>query len=135
MRDELIVLQRMKKIEIWDDSQLIVGQEWDKEIKQQLKTADIICLMVSRDFVKSDYIWSTEMAQAIQRHETGEAVIVPILLKKVANFDLLPFAKINALPRNLKPVSEWDTQEDAWYEIAGEISRLIKDLEKQKGIV
>lgn len=134
MKDELIVLQRMKKIEIWDDSRLVVGDEWDKEIKQQLMTADIICLMVSRSFVKSDYIWSTEMEQAIKRHEADEAVIVPVLLKKVANFNLLPFAKINALPRGLKPVAEWEQQEDAWYEIAGEINKLITKLEERRGV-
>lgn len=134
MKDELIVLQRMKKIEIWDDSRLIVGDEWDKEIKQQLTTADIICLMVSKDFIKSDYIWSTEMEQAIKRHQAGEAVIVPILLKKVAGFSRLPFAKISALPRGLKPISDWDHQEDAWYEVEGEISKLITKLEESRGI-
>lgn len=134
MKDELIVLQRMRKIEIWDDSRLVVGDEWDKEIKHQLTTADIICLMVSKDFIKSDYIWSTEMEQAIQRHNAGEAVIVPILLKKVAGFNRLPFAKISALPRGLNPISEWEQQEDAWYEVEGEISKLITKLEEKRGL-
>ena len=53
----LIMLKRSGKVEVWNDRQLIAGQEWDSNIKKEMQEADIILLLISADFNNSEYIW------------------------------------------------------------------------------
>jgi hypothetical protein len=52
----------------------------DSIIKTQLELADIILLLISQDFIQSDYIWNTELPKALERHARGEAVVIPNFL-------------------------------------------------------
>lgn len=128
LKDELIVLERTGKIDIWDDRKLIVGSDFDKEILHQLEVADVVCLLVSRNFIRSEYIWSKEMKKAIQRHEEGTAKIAPIIISRVPNFNILPFANITALPTDAKPITTWEDPNAAWENVGYGITALINAL-------
>ncbi len=56
---------------------------WEKSIYQQIRTADIILLLISPDLMASDYTYGVEMKTALEMHERGEARVVPILLRPV----------------------------------------------------
>jgi hypothetical protein len=128
LKEELMVLERTEAIKIWDDRSLLVGSEWDKEIVKQLETADIICLLVTKDFVASDYCWSKELKMAIDRHNAGTIKIAPIIIKKVPHFSRLPFAHIVALPTDAKPVETWENGNQAWENVGVGIARLVDSL-------
>ncbi|MCP4663127.1 MAG: toll/interleukin-1 receptor domain-containing protein [bacterium] len=87
LRDQLAIhlkmLQREKKIRPWHDRKITPGREWEGEIDRHLEEADVILLLVSPDFVASDYCWDVEVARAMERHEAGEARVVPIVLRPV----------------------------------------------------
>src|SRR2546429_9970665 len=68
---------------LWCDREISAGTEWEKEIDSNLNTAQIILLLVSPDFIASDYCYSIEVKRALERHEHGEAKVIPIILRPV----------------------------------------------------
>ena len=120
----LIMLKRSGKIEVWNDRQLIPGQEWDDEIKKELAAADIILLLISADFNNSDYIWNKELSSALKRHEENTACVVPIILRK-CEWQEMPYAKLQALPKGARPVTEFSDKDDAFTDVAAGIRILV----------
>ena len=120
----LKVLKRSSKIQSWNDRCLIAGQEWKAEIMDALEKANIILLLISIDFNSSDFIWDKELASAMKRHEAGTAHVVPVILRR-CDWSKMPYAKLQALPRNAKPVTEYANRDEAFTEIAHGIESLV----------
>lgn len=123
----LIMLKRSGKVEVWNDRQLIAGQEWDSEIKKEVLEADIILLLISADFNNSEYIWKEELATAMARHEQGMARVVPVILRK-CEWNEMPYAKLQALPKGARPVTEFPDKDDAFTDIASGIRFLVDNM-------
>ena len=85
---------------MWHDRNISAGTEWEREINKHLNEADIILLLISPDFIASDYCYSKEMKWAMDRHERGEARVIPIILRPVDNWKGAPFGKLQALPKD-----------------------------------
>jgi hypothetical protein len=119
----LIMLKRSDKIDVWQDRELMAGQEWDKTIKDEIARADIILLLISVDFNNSQYIWDKELAVAMQRHEKGEARVIPVILRECEWQDM-PYGKLQALPAGAKPVQKFTLADDAYTNIAREIRKV-----------
>jgi hypothetical protein len=103
----LSALKRSEKILTWNDRKITPGTEWDEKIKSELSNADIILLLISADFLASDYIWNIEIKKAIERHENKEAVVIPIFCRS-CDFTDMPFANIQGLPNDAKPLNSFD---------------------------
>lgn len=127
----LAMIKRQPAVEVWNDRQIMAGQEWDDSIKSELETADIILLLVSPRFLASRYIYDVEIKTAIERHEKRDAIVVPIILKKCDWHDT-EFAKLQALPRNAKPVNSWDDMDEAFYNVVTGIKQVITAVQKKK---
>ncbi|RCJ20092.1 hypothetical protein A6S26_05070 [Nostoc sp. ATCC 43529] len=101
----------------WHDRKILPGEEWDDEIKKNLKTADIILLLISSDFLASRYCWEVEVNTAIERHKAREACVIPIILRSVYwKYPPLTLAQIQALPKNATPVisNSWHNRDEAF---------------------
>ncbi len=131
LKTHLSVMRRQGLISEWHDQDIIPGQEWTDEINKHLKTADVILLLVSPDFMDSDYCYSMEMEYAIQRHETGEACVIPIILRP-CEWKHSPLNRFHALPYRAKPVVKWTPQDEAFNDIAQGIRRVVNSLRKGK---
>jgi hypothetical protein len=133
LRDELgkhlAVLQRHEKISAWCDEQIEPGKEWEDEIKKRLIEADIILLLISPDFLASDYCYK-EMLVAIKRHNGGLTRVIPIFVRPVANWESTPFAKLQALPKDAMPITSWINQDEAWRDVAERITGIVDDTAK-----
>jgi TIR domain len=128
LKTHLYPLQRGKIISsIWYDQNITAGSVWEEEIKAQLNTSNIVLLLVSADFLASEYCYGVEMKLAIERHERGEAIVIPIILKP-AFWQETPFYKLQALPPGAKPVTEWETQDQAFNKIAEGINLVAQQL-------
>ena len=123
----LKVLKRSAKVRVWNDRELIAGQEWDRAIMSELDEAHVILLLISVDFNASDFIWEKELAAAMKRHDAGTAHVVPIILRK-CDWRSLPYAKLQALPRNARPVVDYPSRDDAFTEIAEGIAKLVNSI-------
>lgn len=101
------------------------GQEWEKEVADRLDKADIILLLISKDFMASYYIYEVQMRRAIERHRAGTARVIPILLRPVGWEDT-PFSTLQVLPSNKKSVTEWGNSKDrAYVDIYQGIKRVV----------
>jgi TIR domain len=121
----LVALKKNESIEVWQDRQLLAGQEWDQSIKDELLASDIILLLISVDFNNSKYIWEKELAVAMQRHEKGEARVIPVILRTCDWFDM-PYGKLQALPTGGKPVKQFADPDEAYTDIAKGIRGVVE---------
>lgn len=127
LRDELEthlkLLQRQGFVSTWHDRKILPGTEWDHEIDQHLERARIILLLISADFIASDYCWETEVKRAMERHQAGQAAVVPVILRS-CDWRGAPFAKLQGLPNEMKPVKSWEDRDAAWTDVASGIREI-----------
>jgi|SRR5579884_1775606 len=121
-------LRNQGLINAWHDGDITPGTEWEKQIIEHLTTAQIILLLISADFLASTFITSTELKQAVARHDAHQACVIPIILRS-ADWAGAPFAKLQVLPTNARPVTKWARQDDAFTDIAKGIKRAIDNLQ------
>lgn len=125
----LATLKQQGLIAGWYDRKIIAGTQWADEIDAHLKSAQIILLLVSPDFIASPYCYGIEMEEAIRRHENGDAHVIPVILRPV-DWTGTPFEKLQALPKNAKPVTKWSPRDDGFLSIAMGIRDVIEKLRK-----
>jgi hypothetical protein len=126
LETHLKLLQRQGLIAPWHDRKIEAGDEWKRTIDENLERADVILLLVSADFIASDYCYEQEMRRALERHENGEARVIPIILDDV-NWGRAPFAKLQALPKDGRPVTKWRPKTSAWRNISEGIERVAEE--------
>ena len=131
LRDELAthlsLLIREGIISEWYDQQILAGEEWANEINKNLDRARIILLLVSADFLASDYCYGKEMMRAMKRHEEGSAIVIPVIFRP-CDWQSSPFGKLQALPRDGKPVTTWADRDEAFFNIAKGIRLACEEL-------
>lgn len=116
LRKHLRLLERQGLIAIWDDSLIAAGAVWTEEITNALKEADIYLFLVSSDFLASEYIYNHEIELAIQKHEKGDAAIVPIIIRS-CDWTSSPIGRFQALPRRGIPLSSQSDVDEALFEV------------------
>lgn len=131
--NHLTLLQRQGLINEWTDRMIEAGEDWEHEISAQLNTAQLILLLISDDFIASDYCYSVEMERALERHKNGEARVIPILLRPV-DWESSPFGLLQALPKDAKPVTTWKNRDEAFKNIAQGIRVVIKEFSNAKSL-
>ncbi|MEX2247121.1 MAG: FxSxx-COOH system tetratricopeptide repeat protein, partial [Dehalococcoidia bacterium] len=131
LRDELErhlkILQREGAISNWHDRRITAGREWGGEISEHLESSGIILLLVSADFIASDYCWDVEVKRAIERHEAGTARVIPVILRD-CDWHSAPFGKLQALPKDGKPITSWPNRDEAFADVARGIRKAIEEL-------
>jgi len=123
MRAHLRALELDGMLKIWTDEDIFTGDEWAEEIQKQIDRADIILLLMSPDFVNSDFIHRVELKQALERKVAGKSLVVPVNLRRVALPEFL--SRLQYTPRQT-PVAAAPDQDEAWYTVAQDVKRLIK---------
>lgn len=127
LANHLKVFERQKIISGWYDRQITAGSAWAGQIDEHLNTAQVILLLISDDFLASDYCYDTEMQRALERHSNGEARVIPIILRPCA-WESAPFGKLQALPKYAWPVTKWRPRDDAFLSIIEGIKSAINTI-------
>ena len=128
LRKHLGILKRQGVIHDWHDRKITAGTEWKGQIDHHLTTAGVILLLVSADFIASDYCYDIEMTRALERHVQGEARVIPVILRPVDGWQSTPFGKLQALPRDGEPVTTWGNRDEAFADVARGIREAAKSL-------
>ena len=121
------VQRRMGKVEIWSDQDIRAGEQWQPKIMDNLESADIIVLLLSADFLASDFVWDKELPVIKRRYEAGEAEVIPILLRP-CDWTAPEYAQIQAVPSKngkLIPISLWENSDAAFQKVVDEIKGLL----------
>jgi hypothetical protein len=130
LANHLKLMERQNLITAWYDRDITGGEEWNEQIEQELNTAQVILLLVSDDFLASDFCWGKEMKRAMERHQAKEARVVPIILREV-DWQSAPFGKLQALPKNAEAVTNWSNLDQAFADIAKGIRRVVEQMSKK----
>jgi internalin A len=131
----LAALKSDRKVTTWHCTQLIAGQSWDAEIKKEFFEADIVCFMISPNFMNSRYIQKYEVQWAFDRIAKDTRFrIVPIILEScrwtTKENDLMQFT---ALPYWSKPVTGFKNQNIAWLIVTECLEIMIKEADAPRG--
>jgi KaiC/GvpD/RAD55 family RecA-like ATPase len=127
LKKHLRPLQREGIIEVWHDRDIKAGAEWEPEVKKQLDEAQIILLLISPDFMDSDYCYGVEMERALERHKLKDALVIPIILLPVY-WQIEALRGIQALPSNAIPIihPDWHTEDEAFFNVAEGIREVVE---------
>lgn len=125
LEKHLALLRRQGLIEAWHDRRIESGSEFDPAISAQLEQAEVILLLVSVSFMASEYCYSREMMRAMERHESGAAVVIPVILAP-CEWHQAPFGKLLAAPRDGKPVVLWPNHDEAFTDVVGRIRPVVE---------
>jgi len=132
LETHLAALKRQGVIETWHDRRIGAGENFENEISENLQKADIILLLVSSDFIASEYCYGVEMTRAMERHESGEAHVIPVILRPCL-WHGLPFGRLQATPIDGKPVTKFPNQDDAFLEVTRAIHEAAEELSTTQG--
>ncbi|HEY5004534.1 MAG TPA: toll/interleukin-1 receptor domain-containing protein, partial [Ktedonobacteraceae bacterium] len=123
-------LKREEKIASWYDRDIRAGSDWERAIDERINTADIILLLISSDFIASNYCYSVEAKRALERHYAGEARIIPIILRPV-DWQRTPLGQFQALPHDGKPLASYSDKDKACLEIVQGIRQVVDETFKK----
>ncbi len=127
LEQHLGFLKRTNLLKSWHDRKIVPGQEWHREIDEQINFADIILLLITPAFASSDYCWDVEVKRALERRKQGDALVVPILIKPVAGWEDTPLGKLQALPKDAKAATQWNNLNEAFLNIAGGLRDILNN--------
>ena len=123
LEKHLAALRRQGAITTWHDRRIAPGDELHGQISNQLDSADIILLLVSADFIASDYCYDVEMSRALERHHRDEARVIPVILRP-CDWKRTPFGGLMAVPEDGDPIVKHATLDDGFLEVAQAIRRV-----------
>lgn len=128
LKTHLSPLERLKLIETWYDRRIVAGEDFGQKINENIDGADIILLLVSADFLASQYCYEIEMKRALERHERGEARVVPVIVRDV-NWKVIPeLARLMAVPKDGRPVRNWPNKDTAWRDVSERVRAILEDM-------
>lgn len=119
----LAQLQREQIISTWTDKQILAGGKLDNEISDSLNSSDLFIALLSPDYINSNYCYEKEFEKALEMQKSNQITIIPVI---VENCDWLntPFQQFKALPKDGKPISDWNSENTAFLNVIQEIRNL-----------
>ena len=128
----LDLLRRQGLIQPWYDRRIEVGANVHAEIESKLNSADVVLLLVSPDFVFSDYCYDKEMTRAMERHREGSATVIPAILRP-CDWYSAPFGDLLAVPKDGLAVTEHSNRDRAYLEIATAVRKVAEKARTPSG--
>ena len=129
LKKSLKSLIRNGLVSEWTDHDIVPGAPWEEEIFQAMDAAEIILLLISVDFLASDYVFEKELPRAVELYKAGQTKVIPIILRPCDWEDtLVGQMKVQALPKEAKPVVKWDNSDESYLDILRGLKRTIQDL-------
>lgn len=125
LETHLAMLKRQGFIETWHDRRITAGKQIDTAIDANLETAGIVLLLVSPDFLASDYCYEREMARAIERHKAGLSTVIPVILRPCDWHDAT-FGNLLAAPKDGKPITQWTNIDAAFLDVTTAIKGALR---------
>lgn len=117
------------------DRDVLAGMEWEHEILSTLEAADVVLLLVSPDFIDSDYCFAKETPQALAKYAAGKGTVVPVIVRPTPSWNKhLDLGKHAALPDFATAVTEWASEDQAWAKVETGLTDLVEHLCKLRGL-
>ena len=128
LRTHLKVLERRDIIHVWDETEIAAGDEWRGQINKHLEASQLILLLVSPDFLASDYLYEVEMQRALILNKSGRVRVLSIVLRP-CDWMRTPLGSLQVLPRGGRPVASSTDTDEMFTEITKEIELVCTDIQ------
>lgn len=133
-RTHVDVLNRTYNITQWYDGMIPAGGEIDDEIVKNLNDSDIVFLLISTNYIRSNFCYEKELAIAISRHRNNECIVIPVILRQFLQGEY-PFSKLKYVPTDGRPVAKFKSHNDGFVDAFIGIKNLVnKYLTPQKKV-
>jgi len=120
----LSALKRQGLLVAWHDRRIDPGARWERAINHALERCGIVLLLISADFLNSDYCMGVELKRAMEREAAGNARVIPIVARP-CDWQHSQFGRLQALPKDGRPVTKWGNQDEAWTDVSRGIRRVL----------
>ena len=133
LQEHLSILKRQGMISVWSEANIAVGEDWALRKADLLAQSQLILLLISSDFLASDNLYNTAVVQAMTRHNSGEACVVPIVVRDCL-WQTSAFANLVPLPKGGYPVTDlqhWRTRDAAFRNVAEGLTKVIDNFKLQ----
>jgi len=127
-------MQRQGEVSAWSDQDITGGDGWRNKINDNLECADVIVLLISQDFVHSDYCYDVEMTRALERHAAKTAKVIPIYVR-VTDVKGSVIEELQGLPEGRRPISKWDDKDEAWKNVIEGLRSSIAEFIKERPMI
>lgn len=131
LEKHLSVPRRQSEIVTRHERLVAPGKELHAELQGMLDRADLIVLLITPDFIASDFCYHEQMNAAISRHNRHSARVIPVIVRP-CDLEGLPVAKLKALPTTRKPITDDRRPERIWAQVAREIRAVAKELQERQ---
>lgn len=127
LRVHLTVLEREYQFTIWDDSEIKVGDDWREEINKAIQTSKIAILMVSANFLSSEFINNEELPALLTAAENDGAHIFPIIVSHCMFTEIDELSRFQTINPPTTPLTILDEGErdELFLEVTKEIKRIL----------
>lgn len=122
----LVQLRRENLITEWCDREISAGGNIDQTISEELENCDLFIPLISPDFLASNYCYDIEMKRALERHNEGEALVIPIIVEP-SDWQSTPLKNIKVLPKDGNPIVEWTNQNNAFLDITQHLRKITSE--------
>lgn len=131
LHKHLKTLIRNQVIDTWYDRKIVPGNELNSEIMLELETADIVLLLMSSNFIDSEYCYNIEMSKALELNSENKLRVIPVILKPCGWIDT-PIKSLKVLPKDGRPIldSFWESNDHAYQNVYDGIKQVIDDIKK-----
>jgi hypothetical protein len=123
----LAALRREGLVATWFDRQIGPGDQWRETIDERLNRAAVVLILVSANFIASDYCWDVELRRAMERHAAGSARIIPVILRD-CDWQHLPFSAFQVVPTAGRPVASWPDTHEAIADVVRSVRSAVLDV-------
>lgn len=137
MRDQLEVqlsmLKRQGVISTWHDRRIRAGENFSAAIDEHVNQDEIILLLISPDFLASEYCYNIEMTRALERHYANQAIVIPVILR-VCDWRNTPLSELLFTPRDARAITQWPDKDEAFLQVANEVRKAAEKLQRPQKI-
>jgi hypothetical protein len=127
LRKHLAPLWHEQIVTDWYDLELMPSDEWDHEILSQLESSDLVLVMISADFLASNYAYGRELRVALNLHDQEQLRLLPVIGRN-CKWQNLPFARLQTLPEGAVPISSWQNRDDAFVSVVLGVERVAREI-------
>ena len=107
----LKVAERRGVISLWDEERIQPGQKWKDEIREALNTTSIAILMVSPDYLASDFILDEEVPELLRRRQEEGLIVLPVIVRPCLWHTVDWLRQLQFWPKDARPLTSLSNNE------------------------
>lgn len=134
LQKHLKPMERQGIVDRWDDTRIDAGQEWKEEIKKAIDEAKVAVLLISADFLASDFIAENELPPLLSAAKKDGLVVLPVILSP-SRFTRTPslykFHAVNDPAKPLVDLTEGDRAR-VWVKVTEDIEKALPGFTRQQ---